>query len=132
VLLQYCDFGPEDLPYIAEVNADKFGSFTTGTLIPIIAQEEALGMKPDMFLVLPWHFRNDILARRQDFLGAGGGVVFPLPTVEVRGRGSRARASSAARASTAASAGRTSSDRATGSWESSVMGCRPRAWSGHA
>ncbi|HYV19669.1 MAG TPA: class I SAM-dependent methyltransferase [Verrucomicrobiae bacterium] len=87
VLLQYCDFGPEDLPYIAEVNADKFGSFTPGTLIPIIAQEEALGMKPDMFLVLPWHFRNDILARRQDFLGAGGRFVFPLPTVEVVGRG---------------------------------------------
>jgi hypothetical protein len=44
-------------------------------------------MKPDMLLVLPWHFRSDILARRRDYLDAGGRFVFPLPAVEVVGRG---------------------------------------------
>ncbi|HEV8201890.1 MAG TPA: class I SAM-dependent methyltransferase [Candidatus Polarisedimenticolia bacterium] len=87
VLLQYCDLGPEDLPFIAEVNADKFGAFTPGTLIPIISQEDARKMKPDFFLVLPWHFRDDILARQQDFLDEGGRFVFPLPKVDVVGRG---------------------------------------------
>jgi hypothetical protein len=86
VLLQYCRLGENDLPFIAEVNADKFGAFTPGTLIPIIPEEAARRMKPDFFLVLPWHFRSDILARQQEFLDAGGRFVFPLPSVDVVGR----------------------------------------------
>jgi NDP-4-keto-2,6-dideoxyhexose 3-C-methyltransferase len=86
VLLQYCRLGESDLPFIAEVNADKFGAFTPGTLIPIIPEEAARGMRPDFFLVLPWHFRSDILTRNQEFLDAGGRFVFPLPTVDVVGR----------------------------------------------
>lgn len=85
VLLQYCGLGEKDLPFIAEVNADKFGAFTPGTLIPIISQENARRMSPDFFLVLPWHFRNDILARHRDFLDAGGRFVFPLPRLDVAG-----------------------------------------------
>jgi hypothetical protein len=87
VLLQYCDLGENDLPFIAEVNADKFGAFTPGTLIPIISEEAARRMNPDFFLVLPWHFRSDILAREQAFLEAGGRFVFPLPAIDVVGRG---------------------------------------------
>jgi NDP-4-keto-2,6-dideoxyhexose 3-C-methyltransferase len=86
VLLQYCGLGETDLPFIAEVNADKFGAFTPGTLIPIIPEEDARRMRPDFFLVLPWHFRSDILARNQEFLDAGGRFVFPLPAVDVVGR----------------------------------------------
>ena len=85
VLLQYCGLGESDLPYIAEVNADKFGAFTPGTLIPIIPEAEARRMKPDYFLVLPWHFRSDILARQREFLDGGGRFVFPLPRVDVVG-----------------------------------------------
>ena len=87
VLLQYCGLGESDLPFIAEVNADKFGAFTPGTLIPIIPEAEARRRKPDFFLVLPWHFRSDILARRRDFLEAGGRFVFPLPKLDVAGPG---------------------------------------------
>ena len=41
---------------IAEVNQDKFGCVTPGTLIPIVSEEEASEIYPDYFLVLPWHF----------------------------------------------------------------------------
>jgi hypothetical protein len=44
--------------YIAEVNKDKFGCYTPGTLIPIISETEARAMKPDYFMVLPWHFKR--------------------------------------------------------------------------
>lgn len=83
VLLQYCGIDEELLPYIAEVNEDKFGAFTPGTKIPIISELEAREMRPDYFLVLPWHFRDNIVVKEADFLAQGGSLIFPLPALEV-------------------------------------------------
>lgn len=83
VVLQYCGLTAEDLPVIADVNPDKFGSFTPKSLIPIVAEEEARKDRPDVFLVLPWHFREFIVAKEQRFLNEGGHLAFPLPVVEV-------------------------------------------------
>jgi hypothetical protein len=83
VLLQFCGFTTEQIPYIAEVNETKFGSFTPGTNIPIISEKEAHAMKPDYFLVLPWHFKNSILEREKEYLAGGGKFIFPLPEIEI-------------------------------------------------
>lgn len=85
VILQFCGLGPEDLPCIAEVNEDKFGCFTPGSGIPIVSEEEARAMKPDYLLVLPWHFRENIVQREQAFLRSGGKPIFPLPEIAVVG-----------------------------------------------
>lgn len=83
VLLQYCGIGTQYLDCIAEVNEQKFGSFTPGTLIPIVSEAEAKAMKPDYFFVLPWHFRNNILSREKEYRTNGGKFIFPLPFVEI-------------------------------------------------
>ena len=83
VLLQFCGFGPEDIAFIAEVNPEKFGCFTPGSLIPIISEVEARAKKPDYMLVLPWHFRDFIVNKEQDFLAGGGRLIFPLPEIEI-------------------------------------------------
>lgn len=85
VLLQFCQFGPQHIPAIAEVNTEKFGTYTPGTLIPIISEEEARAMRPDYFLVLPWHFKSAILQREADYLASGGKIIFPLPEIEIVG-----------------------------------------------
>ena len=83
VLLQYCELTKNEIPYIAEVNEDKFGSFTPGTNIPIISEKEAKAMNPDYFLVLPWHFKDNILQREEAYLENGGKFIFPLPEIEI-------------------------------------------------
>jgi len=83
VLLQFCGLGTEHIPFIAEVNDQKFGAFTPGTYIPIISEAEARAMKPDYFLVLPWHFKHSILEREKDYLANGGKFIFPLPEIEI-------------------------------------------------
>jgi hypothetical protein len=83
VILQYCKLGEKDIPFIAEVNPDKFGAYTPGTLIPIISEQDARVMKPDYFVVLPWHFKDNIVTREIEFLKGGGKLLFPLPSPEV-------------------------------------------------
>ncbi|MCU0405154.1 MAG: class I SAM-dependent methyltransferase, partial [Chitinophagaceae bacterium] len=83
VLLQFCGLGPQHIPSIAEVNEQKFGSYTPGTYIPIISEAEARAMKPDYFFVLPWHFKHSILERERDFIAQGGKFIFPLPEIEI-------------------------------------------------
>lgn len=83
VLLQFCGFDSSDLEAIAEVNPDKFGRYTPGTQIPIISEEQARAMRPDYFLVLPWHFKEGIIRREKEFLSRGGKLIFPLPEIEI-------------------------------------------------
>jgi C-methyltransferase C-terminal domain/Putative zinc binding domain/Methyltransferase domain len=83
VLLQYCGLGPAEIACIADVNSDKFGCVTPGTWIPIVSESEAKAANPDYFLVLPWHFRENLVAREQEFLRKGGKMIFPLPDIDV-------------------------------------------------
>jgi len=83
VLLQFCGFTKKDIPYIAEVNQDKFGAYTPGTNIPIISESEAKAMRPDYLFVLPWHFKDSILSREKEYVAQGGKFIFPLPEIEI-------------------------------------------------
>jgi hypothetical protein len=83
VLLQFCGLTEQDISCIAEINSDKFGSFTPGTLIPILSESDVKAMKPDYMLVLPWHFRDSIVRREAEYLAAGGKLIFPLPEIEI-------------------------------------------------
>lgn len=81
VLLQFCGISESDIKFIAEVNPDKYGCYTPGTLIPIISEAEARALRPDVFLVLPWHFEENLIHRERDYLAQGGKLLFPLPEI---------------------------------------------------
>jgi hypothetical protein len=83
VMLQFCGFTPKEIPFIAEVNEEKFGRVTPGSKIPIISEKEAAAMKPDYYLVLPWHFRGGIVQREKQYLANGGRMIFPFPEIEI-------------------------------------------------
>jgi NDP-4-keto-2,6-dideoxyhexose 3-C-methyltransferase len=79
VLLQYFGITEDLISAIGEVNSDKYGSFTPGTLIPLIPEAEVLASNPDYLVVLPWHFRKffESLPSMK-----GRKLVFPLPHFE--------------------------------------------------
>ena len=83
VLLQFCKFTAHDIPFIAEVNKDKFGCYTPGTHIPIISERKAKTMHPDCLFILPWHFKENFLKREKDYLKNGGLIVIPFPQVDI-------------------------------------------------
>lgn len=83
VLLQYCGITADDVVAVGEVNPDKFGSFTPGSLIPIIDEAKLLALKPDYLMVLPWHFRPFFEKRFGDLESR---LVFPLPELDILGQ----------------------------------------------
>lgn len=80
VLLQEFGINATHLTAIGEVNDDKFGSYTPGSLIPIMSEAEVMAANPDYLFVLPWHFRGFFEALPSM---KGRKLVFPLPTFEV-------------------------------------------------
>lgn len=82
-ILQWCGIDRSVIDAAAERNPDKYGAKTLGTDIPIISEADSRRMKPDFYLVLPWHFKTEFLEREKETLASGVGMIFPLPTVEV-------------------------------------------------
>ncbi|TAF74895.1 MAG: class I SAM-dependent methyltransferase [Bacteroidetes bacterium] len=82
-ILQYCGIDNRIVDFAAERNPDKYGAFTLGTEIPIISEAESRAMKPDYYLVLPWHFKEEFLEREKESIENGIGFIFPLPFVEI-------------------------------------------------
>ena len=66
---------------VGEVNPDKFGAFTPGSLIPIVDEAGLLARRPDYLIVLPWHFRSFF---EQAAAFKGQCLVFPLPNLDIR------------------------------------------------
>lgn len=82
-ILQWCGIDGRLVDMAAERNPDKYGARTLGTDIPIVSEEESRKAKPDYYLVLPWHFREEFLDREKALLNAGVGMIFPLPNIEI-------------------------------------------------
>lgn len=83
-LLQYADLNETHIKYAVERNPNKIGKMTS-TGIPIISEETMRETPPDYLLVLPWHFKAEILEREKLFLEAGGQFIFPFPHFEIIG-----------------------------------------------
>jgi GDP-mannose 4,6-dehydratase len=81
-LLQYAELGPESMEYAVERNPNKVGKMTS-TGIEIISEETMRSSPPDYLLVLPWHFRDEIVEREKEYLENGGQFIFPFPKFEI-------------------------------------------------
>ena len=59
-LLQHFGLSALEICSIGEVNEDKIGSYTPGSAIPIVSEEEVLSLmtNKDIAIILPWHFRK--------------------------------------------------------------------------
>jgi hypothetical protein len=83
VLLQWYGIDSYKVPYAADRNPEKVGAMTLGTNIRIISEAESRNMRPDYYLVLPWHFKKEFLERERATIEAGASMIFPLPEITI-------------------------------------------------
>ena len=83
VILQYLNLDNKKIKYIADRNPFKYNKYTPGTSIKIISEKDSRAMKPEYYLVLPWHFRKEILKREIKIRKQKTKFIFPLPKFQI-------------------------------------------------
>ena len=83
ILLQYFNITNKQISFIADRNLEKNGSYTPGTKIKIVTEKKSRKLKPDYYLVLPWHFKKEILKREKKIVAKCTKFIFPLPNLKI-------------------------------------------------
>ncbi len=82
-ILQFLEIDSKIIPYAVERNREKFGAKTIGSNIQIISEKSIKKNPPNYQLVLPWHFKKEIISREKNYIKNGGKLIFPLPTIKI-------------------------------------------------
>ena len=76
-LLNYFKIGTQYLDCLVEKNELRRGLFSPGMHIPVVIEKE-LTQLPDIYYVLAWNFKKEILANNQPLLARGLEFFFPV------------------------------------------------------
>jgi len=82
VLLQYFNINKNHIDCISDRNPKKNGFYTPNTRIKIVSELYSRKINPDYYLVLPWHFKKEILQREKK-QNKFSKFIFPLPSLEI-------------------------------------------------
>ena len=80
-LLQIWDLGKYFVG-AAEIHKDKFGRYTVGTKIPIVAENVAKE-NADVFFVPNYGFKDLFVNKEKEWIAKGGAMIFAMPSVEI-------------------------------------------------
>ena len=83
ILIQNLKINEKKISFAADRNPLKWNRKMPGSNIPIISEKSSRIIKPDYYLVLPWHFKKSFIKRENKFLSKGGKFIFPLPKIEI-------------------------------------------------
>lgn len=76
-LLNYFNVGPDLIECLLEKNRLRKNLYSPGMHIPILMEDEMV-IKPDIYYVLAWNFKKEILANNQHLVDAGIDFYFPI------------------------------------------------------
>ena len=82
-LLNYCGIRTDFLDFTVDRSTYKQGLFTPGTHIPILGPEEIARQRPDYVFILPWNFKDEIMAQMAVIRDWGGKFIVPIPDARV-------------------------------------------------
>ncbi|WP_425092188.1 NAD-dependent epimerase/dehydratase family protein [Tropicimonas sp. S265A] len=83
IMLNYLGIDGRVIDYAVDKNPAKQGRFMPGVRVPIVGPEVLQTDPPDVLILLPWNFRDEIVRQQQDFLARGGRIVVPIPDLEI-------------------------------------------------
>ena len=78
-LLNYCGIRTDFVDFTVDRNPYKQGRFLPGTHIPIHPPERLDEARPDYVLILPWNFKDEILAQLAHAREWGAQFIVPIP-----------------------------------------------------
>jgi SAM-dependent methyltransferase len=82
-LLNYCGIRNDFVDFTVDRNPYKQGKFLPGTHIPILTPDQIDQARPDYILILPWNFKDEIMAQLAHVRGWGAKFIVPIPEAVV-------------------------------------------------
>jgi SAM-dependent methyltransferase len=76
-MLNYFGIGPDIIECLVEKNELRRGLYSPGMHIPVVIESE-LEVLPDIYYVLAWNFKNEIMANNRHLLEKGIEFYFPV------------------------------------------------------
>jgi SAM-dependent methyltransferase len=83
IMLNYAGVGRDTLEWVADRNVHKQGRYIPGVRLPIVPPARILEERPDYLLILPWNFRDEIIAQQAEYRRGGGRFIVPVPEPKV-------------------------------------------------
>ena len=80
-IINYCNFGPEDIEFIIDDNPLKQGLLIPGAHIPIYSSDMLKERAPDLLIIFAWNFANEIISKNEHLRETGTTFLTPLPKV---------------------------------------------------
>lgn len=77
-LLNYYGITRELITYLVEINPTRKGLVAPGSHIPIVMEDEVAAKPPDVYYVLAWNFKKEILQKHDALIKKGVEFVFPV------------------------------------------------------
>ncbi len=77
-IINYCGLDVDRIDCAVEVNELKVGTYVPGTKIQVHHQDRTPA--PDVYLMLAWNFKDEILQKLSGFREQGGQFIIPFPT----------------------------------------------------
>lgn len=81
-MLNYFGAGPDRIQQLVEKNELRRGLYSPGMHIPIVIERE-LATAPNVYYVLAWNFKKEILANNQHLIDQGVEFFFPVDPTEL-------------------------------------------------
>ncbi len=82
-ILNYCNIGPDLIEYISDTTPIKQGKLTPGMHIPVKPYDTFVANPPDYAVLFAWNHAEEIMAKEQGFMEAGGRWIVHVPKVGV-------------------------------------------------
>jgi len=83
VFLNYCGVGADAISFVIDDTPAKQGRFIPGVHIPVVSFDTLEKEKPDLIIILPWNFRNEIAAYLEPARAWGAKFVVATPKIDV-------------------------------------------------
>jgi len=80
-MINYCHLTERDLECAVEINPYKCNTYIPGTKIPVYHQNDV--QDPDVYLLLAWNFKDEILPKMAAYRNKGGKILVPIPEPEL-------------------------------------------------
>jgi hypothetical protein len=87
--INFCGLTSDDISFVADDTPVKQGKFLPGSHIPVVSPETIIEEQPDIIIVLPWNFSEEISKKILKYIGSDTEMITFIPSFNSKRLSSR-------------------------------------------